>query len=264
MSNARMGSNNHLTSIENKYFVQDLYDTTCLSKKFSLLEKEIQKSGFDGALYTFIPKLSRLSNSLEPVFQHSESYDEVMINYKKNNYSRDDFVIRLVEEGKTDIIDWWELAEKIELTKKEKHVNKVAKEQYGITKGISFPTLSNDLGFAGVSMISFKESFSNKTIDTKILDHLGKCSRQYHDHALIHQDSRYKFILPILKTLTTKKIILIKYLISGKPMKYISDHEEISTRYAEKLLIELRKQFGNITTNELIYLLGLLNISEHL
>ena len=47
-------------------------------------------------------------------------------------------------------------------------------------------------------------------------------------------------------------------------MKYISDHEDISTRYAEKLLIELRKQFGNITSNELIYLLGLLNISEHL
>ncbi len=81
---------------------------------------------------------------------------------------------------------------------------------------------------------------------------------------MIHQDARYKFILPILKTLTPKKIILIKYLISGKPMKYISDNEDITTRYAEKLLIELRKQFGNITTNELIYLLGLLNISEHL
>ena len=47
-------------------------------------------------------------------------------------------------------------------------------------------------------------------------------------------------------------------------MKYISDNEDITTRYAEKLLIELRKQFGNISTNELIYLLGLLNISEHI
>ena len=86
------------------------------------------------------------------MFQHSDSYEELMINYKENNYSRDDFVIRLVEEGKTDIIDWWEEAEHLELTKKEKHVNQVAKKHYGITKGITFPTLSNDLGFAGVSI----------------------------------------------------------------------------------------------------------------
>lgn len=47
-------------------------------------------------------------------------------------------------------------------------------------------------------------------------------------------------------------------------MKYIADNEEISTRYAEKLLIELRKHFENISTNESIYLFGLLNISEYL
>ena len=64
--------------------------------------------------------------------------------------------------------------------------------------------VSNDLGNSGLSMISFKESFSNKTIDMEILEYLSKHSRQSHDHAMIHQDSRYKFILLILKTLTSK------------------------------------------------------------
>ena len=106
----------------------------------------------------------------------------------EKDFSRDDFVIRLVEEGTLETIDWWEEAKRLDLSENEKHVNKVAKESYGITKGISFPTLSNDLGFAGVSIISFKESFSNKTIDTEILRHLKKCSRQYHDHVMIHQE----------------------------------------------------------------------------
>ena len=52
MSNARMGSDDHSTSIENGYFVQNLYNAESLADKFSLLEKEIEQLGFDGALYT--------------------------------------------------------------------------------------------------------------------------------------------------------------------------------------------------------------------
>ena len=74
-----MGSNGHLTSIENKYFVQDLYDAESLDDKFSLLEFEIKRCGFDGVLYSFIPKLTRLSDTLKPVFQHNESYRPLVI-----------------------------------------------------------------------------------------------------------------------------------------------------------------------------------------
>jgi FixJ family two-component response regulator len=81
---------------------------------------------------------------------------------------------------------------------------------------------------------------------------------------MVHQDSRYEFILPILESLTPKKKMVLKYLISGKPMKNIAEEADITTRYAEKLLVELRKDFGNISINELIYFLGLLNITEYL
>ncbi len=47
-------------------------------------------------------------------------------------------------------------------------------------------------------------------------------------------------------------------------MKNISKEANITIRYAEKLLVEFRKDFGNISNNELIYFLGLLSITEYL
>jgi len=247
-----------------KPFIQHLYDSKTLEEKFSALEHEVALSGFDGVLYTFIPKLSRLTEYLQPVFQFSESYADLIENYQKQNFSRNDFTIRLIEDGKLSIIDWWIEAKKTSLNKEEKHVNKITKEKFGISKGITFPTLSNDMGIAGVSIISFKPEYANKEIDSEVLERLKTCCRMYHDHTMIHQDARYEFILPILETLTTKKKNVLKHLISGQPMKNINETADITTRYAEKLLVELRKDFGDISKNELIYFLGLLNITEYL
>jgi len=120
------------------------------------------------------------------------------------------------------------------------------------------------MGFAGVSIISFSKKHVNKEINPDLLEHLKTCSKMYHDHTMAYQDARYEFILPILDSLTPKKKIVLKHLISGQPMKNITGEANITIRYAEKLLIELRKEFGNISKNELIYFLGLLNITKYL
>ena len=247
-----------------KPFIQRLYDSKTLEEKFSVLEHEMLLSGFDGALYTFIPKLSRLKETLQPVFQFSESYAEIVENYQKNNFDKNDFTIRLIVGGKLSIIDWWIEANKIPLNEEEENVVNITKNKFGVTKGITFPTLSNDMGIAGVSIISFKSEYANKQLDSKTSEYLKSCCRMYHDHTMVHQDSRYEFILPILKTLTPKKKIVLKYLISGRAMKNIAEESNITTRYAEKLLVELRNEFGGISKNELIYYLGLLNITEYL
>jgi hypothetical protein len=253
-----------MTKDSAKPFVQRLYDSKTLDEKFSALEFEVCNAGFDAVLYTFIPRLSLLKESLQPVFQFSQAYTEIIENYQKNDFSENDFTIRLVEDGNLATIDWWNEAEKLALTKKEQHVIDVTKDEFNVSKGITFPTLSNDQGIAGVSMISFNKDYLHKKIDTKILEYLKICCRQYHDYTMVHQDARYKFILPILQALTPKKKIVLKHLISGQPMKNIANESDITTRYAEKLLVELRKDFGNISKNELIYFLGLLNITEYL
>lgn len=249
---------------QNKPFIQRLYDSKTLDEKFSELKHEVTLSGFDAVAYTFIPKLSRLTESLQPVFHYSESYSELVDYYQKHNLNRNDFIIRLVEEGRLDVLEWGKETKKATLNKEEKILSKVVKDVFGVTKGVTFPTLSNDMGFAGISVISFDKKYQDQDIAPEILKHLQKCSKMYHDHTMIHQDARYEFILPILETLTTKKKIVLKYLISGQPMKNINEKAEITTRYAEKLLVELRKDFGDISKNELIYFLGLLNITEYL
>ena len=238
-----------------------LYQASSSEEKFAILEKIILDLGFDALIYSFYPRLSLLSKSLQPVFQYSKSYASFAEVYKKNKLSQHDFVIRLIKEGMMDVIDWGETANKISLTEEEIKTNIMAHHQFGIEKGITFPTLSSDLGLAGVAIVSFKPEDMGKVIDPEVLAYLQTCSNIYHDHMIIHQDDRYEFVLPLLKLLTPKKKIVIKHLISGKPMKNI---DGVTVRYAEKLLLELRKDFGDITKNELLYLLGLLNISEYL
>lgn len=251
-------------TIQNNVIAQRLYDAVSIGDKFSILEEEIKDvSGFDGVIYTFIPKLSRLTCLLQPVFQFSESISESIKLYQENNYSKHDYTMRLIENGNTDIIDWFEDAKRLSLSKQERYVNQAMKEKLGITKGYSFPTLGNDLGASGVAIISFKEEYNTRKLDSALLAQIHHCTRIYHDHITVHQDARYQFILPVLKTLTSKKKIVIKHLITGQPMKTITD-AGVTERYANNLLSDLRETFGGISKNELIYLLGLLNISEYL
>ena len=245
----------------NHNIAAQLYDAQSCEEKFSILEEITRDAGFDGVLYTFIPKLSRLIN-LKPFFQFSQTYAEIVDNYQQHNFSKNDFTLRLLEEGASEPIDWWEIAQNITLSHEEKQVNEVTKNHFNVYKGISFPTLNSDLGLAGVSIISFDLQYENKVIDPEILSSLHKSIRIYHDHMMIHQDDRYQFILPLLDSLSTKQKIVIRHLISGQPMKNIEKFG-VTERYGEKLLYELRKSFGDITKNELIYLLGLLNISEY-
>lgn len=242
---------------------QQLYDANSIDDKFSILENEIKCAGFDGLFYSFFPKLSKLSKTLQPVFQFSDSYAPLIKSYQENNYLEDDYIMRLLEEGNLDIIEWWKAKDFTKLSNKEEELSNIIRYEFKITKGITFATLNSDVGLAGASIISFKADSENWNIGENLLGQLKRSIQIYHDHMMINQDDRYKFIYPLLETLTPKKKTVIKYLITGKPMKNISD-VGITERYGEKLLLEIRKSFGNISKNELIYLLGLLNITEYL
>jgi len=248
-------------TIQKSEILTSLYNANSCEEKFSILEEVILDAGFDAVLYSFYPKLSQLAKSLRPVFQFSNGYASLVEHYQKHDFSRHDFLIRLLENGETNVMDWWPLAEKIELSDEEKHVNHIARHKFGITKGIVFPTLYNDMGVAAVSIISFKAEDEHRQIEAKVINELHSCVRIYHDHMMVNQDDQIQFILPILELLTPKKKLVIKHLISGQPMKNI---EGVTERYAEKLLLELRKGFGGISKNEMIYYLGLINITEYL
>ena len=53
-------------------------------------------------------------------------------------------------------------------------------------------------------------------------------------------------------------------MLTFQPMKSIPHTFGIAPRYAEKVLLGIRQEFGNITSNELLYILGMVNIHEYL
>lgn len=251
---------------EQKPFIQNLYNANSLDEQFSELENLIKSAGFDGVFYTFIPKLSLLNKKIVPVFQYSKSYSGYHKYYVKNKFHLKDPGIRLISEGRLDPIDWCDAVDKKMVKKNELHSILTSRARFNIRTSITIPTLSNDQGIASVNIVSKKKKINliQSNRNKELIQKLQLCSRQYHDYTMIHHDNRYKFLLPVLNTLSKKQKLVIKYLISGKPMKNIADEMDITTRYAEKLMCELRRNFGKISTNELIYSLGLLNISEYI
>jgi len=57
---------------------------------------------------------------------------------------------------------------------------------------------------------------------------------------------------------------VLKHLLSNQPMKTIPETEGISQKYAEKVILMMRKEFGDISTNELLYILGMVHIHQYL
>ena len=103
-----------------------------------------------------------------------------------------------------------------------------------------------------------------KELKRQSLNDLQILANEYHSHILKSKDDLLFFILPLLENLTETKKRVLKHLMSGQPMKTIPQTYDISQRFAEKTLVNIRKDFGNISTNELMYILGMVNMHEYL
>ena len=78
------------------------------------------------------------------------------------------------------------------------------------------------------------------------------------------QEGMRFFIEPLLERLNDTKRKVLKHLLSNQPMKTIPETEGISQKYAEKVILMMRKEFGDISTNELLYILGMVHIHQYL
>lgn len=86
-------------------------------------------------------------------------------------------------------------------------------------------------------------------------------------YLVVHQPSSSlinAFVIPLLFDLKPKEVFILRYLASGQHLKNIQDTGEISYSYANNLLKELRERLGGITSNQLMYILGRLDILDYL
>ena len=244
-------------------FALNFYSAGSFDDAFDTYYKLIRDAGFDGVLYSYIPNISVASRlSIPPFFKASEKYLDFLAYYSENRLDQHDFIIDAMKKGDGYVMDWWEEAKKRKIKTSEKEVLIVAKEKYGINNGITIPTLAEQRGIAGAAIISSLEGKDFETLKKDNIETVVLCTKMFHTFTLSSPLSSNSFILPFFPNLTEKEILVLRFQLTGKPMKTIEDSTGITPKYAEKLLINIRRKFGNISKNELIHQTSAFNILD--
>lgn len=250
-----VGFDSHLLNLSN--------DLTDSKSNFELLTDRIIEMGFDSVIYTFYPKPMYNDLKLQPVLQYSDKCSDFIKYYLEHGYGNHDFVLRLAMSGVLGYIDWVKTADKIKLTDMEKEVMDVRSSVFGIKNGISFPSFYSTFAIAGLALLSSKDRDEFDKIKKDNLDELSDLAKSYHTTVMM-TDLKNSFISPMLAKFNSNKKMVMKFLLSGQPLKRISESNNISVNYAEKIVREIRQDFGGVSKSELMYLCGMLNIENYL
>lgn len=239
--------------------------TSQFGKEFAKLTKDIEDLGFHGVLYSFYPRPMYLSSTVQPVLHYSGALAPFVAHYIENNYGNRDFVLRLALEERIKPVDWWEEIRLGGISPEERAVTEDAKQNFGIYHGLSIPVLSGSFAIAGISVISKDTSLSHfQTLKQQHKKQLFALAENYHAKMMNSKEELRFFLRPLLENLNDTQIKVLRYVMTGKPMKSILHTYGITHKYAEKVLLNIRKEFGNISTNELMYFLGMINMHEYL
>ena len=234
---------------------------------FDKLTEDITSCGFEGVLYSFFPRYLYLNEKVQPILHYSDALAPFVDHYLQNNFGNHDFVLRMALEQKTKKpIDWWEEIRAGNVSPEEQKVTNTAKRKFGIHHGLSIPALSGTFAIAGISAVSKNEDLKHfKQLRESCEEKLFKLAAEYHSQMMrSHEEVRF-FLTPLLERLNTTQKKVLKHLLSSKPMKAIPDtYQGLSPKYAEKVLYNLRIEFGGISTPELCYLLGMAHAHEYL
>ncbi len=234
-------------------------------EKFANLTEVIDDLGFDGVLYSFYPKPMYLNSEVQPVLHYSDSFAPFVQHYITNNYGNRDFVLRLALQNHKKAIDWWEEISLGTVSREERVVTEDARNLFGIHHGLSIPALHGTFAVAGISVMIYEDNISRfNHLKKSHLKKLFSIASDYHASIINSKEELRFFVRPLLEGLNDTQKKVLKYLLIGQPMKNLPHIYGITPRYGEKVLLNIRKEFGNISTNELIYILGMVNMHEYL
>ena len=249
-------------------FVSNLYADNSLKNRFNLYDNLVRSLGFDAVCYSFIPR-PELKEELKspPIFEYSKQFPtDFMDRYEKDDFYNKDFTIREIKAGNLIPKDWKTYELTGDLSDEEINVIRVAREEYGINNALSIPTMNNQLGIAGASLISSK---SDKGYQQVICNHqqtLVNCTRIFNDVIMQHasSDVAKTFVLTTLPNLTTKQEKVLRTLLNGTLQKNIGLELGMSQSAVENHLLNLRNLFHVNKTHDLKSLLETLNILDYL
>jgi len=246
-------------------FAIELTQRTGFDACFNLLLETIHQLGFDGVLYMSIPVNLVPADTHKPtsIFQASNAYPKTFLeHYAHENFANDDFTIKEISSGKTNLIDWWDTDRRGLISQAERNVFSVAREDYQMRNGLSIPLLNNKHEISGASVISYD---TDQVFSRLVRDNAATVSallKLFHQRAYSDVDFQKIFIEPLLTQLSTKEKQLLKFIVTGLPIKIIDQYSDLPPGYAKNMIKNVCKKLNANNVNELRYYLGLYRIID--
>lgn len=238
-------------------FVERLFSASDIDAMFEALEQAAIQLGFEHVSFTYIPDfLNRQLNNLAPVFKLSQHYPVEFINqYAACNFGQHDFTIKKITRGDMATVRWWEMAR--QLAPQEKYVIEVARQDYGLRHGITIPVFSEAGAIAGISVTcSEADQLFDRLCQERIAT-LTQIARMFSDRALQLPRHRAAFYRPFLERLSSTEKAVLSRLAQSHNLKTISRDLQLDYKYlANTVIASLRRKFGNVTRDKLMYEAG--------
>lgn len=251
-----------------------LFRAQSFEEAFSAFEERVYGLGFEGGLYTFIPRVTLDAQLPQaPVYQVSDTYSPAyMKHYAEARFDQVDPIVAAVAGGAAEPLDWWTEIKKGEMNAPGKNVIVTAREDYGLTNGLTLPLMCDAHGIAGASVISSEHSRCYEKLLAKSLDRLQLYARIFHSAVQTNAYHRDVFVRPFVANLSRKERTVLVGLAQGKPMKRIASELDTDIKYLEKVIRNAREKFTGfaghegpaINRNQLMYYVGLLNLLDFL
>ena len=246
-------------------FSAQLYKTASIDDMFALLEQSIVALGFDNVSYTYLPRVLATSDlSIAPVFKISTDYNRDFIeHYSKAGFAKHDFTIKRILKGDLSPIDWWQEQNNQQLSSEESEVIRVAREDYQIRNGLSLPTFSDGYSLAGLSLVSEANDTAFAKLCRESTDIAHQMAFMFSDRVLNRADFYGLFYQPFTNQLSnTEKRVLIG-LSEGLNVKEIAENIGRDYKYISNFVLDrLRKKFGNVSRDKLLFEAGANRIDQ--
>lgn len=253
-------------------FAESLLGANDIQAAFNIMSAEANRLGFEAALYTYIPKIIvDTENALMPVFQVSDNFSQgYLSHYEEARFDKNDPLIKAVNDGISDPIEWWgDLCKSyMAADTKSQEVMEVSRD-YGINNGVTLPLHSSQQALAGASFIVGEKSGFNSLLNER-LPQLHLVASLYSNLVLANAGYIGKFITPVFASLNSLEIQLLAGLAQGKNPKDIARELSRSSKYLEQVMSRIRRKVSGVSEfekptinrNQLMYYAGLANIIE--
>lgn len=254
-------------------FAYAICEANSFTEAFTALQTVVESMGYDGLLYTYIPKILLDSGlPVAPIYELSNGYCPPYIEeYTASRFDKADPIIEMIKEGVKTPINWWgpHCGSYMNKNPKAREVIQAGRH-HGIQNGLTIPLLSGSSGIAGASVISHQSHTFEALIDSSLRD-LDCCTKLFHGMVMSNTDYKSNFLKSIFAYLSTTEKQYLAGLASGKSPAQIALKIGKQEGYLEQVAIRLRKKLSGVAAeeppginrNELMYFAGLVEMLDY-